>query len=73
MSSLRCPFISSHFFGMKEAENLAFRDQELCVATHLFAEEINTESDLVGQNSTHDRQDAWQPMSERCEIKFRVM
>ena len=43
-------FISSHFFGKKEAENLALRDQELCVAAHLFAEEINTESDLVGEN-----------------------
>ena len=45
-----CPFISSHFFGKKDAENLALRDQELCVAAHLFAEEINTESDLVGEN-----------------------
>ena len=26
------------------------RDQELCVAAHLFAEEVNTESDLVGEN-----------------------
>ena len=43
-------FISSHFFGKKEAENLALRDQELCVAAHLFAEEINTESDLVEEN-----------------------
>ena len=43
-------FILSHFFGKKEAENLALRDQELCVAAHLFAEEINTESDLVGEN-----------------------
>ena len=43
-------FISSHFFGKKDAENLALRDQELCVAAHLFAEEINTESDLVGEN-----------------------
>ena len=43
-------FISSHFLGKKEAENLALRDQELCVAAHLFAEEINTESDLVGEN-----------------------
>ena len=25
-------------------------DQELCVAAHLFAEEVNTESDLVGEN-----------------------
>ena len=40
-------FITSHFFGKKDAENLAFRDQELCVAAHLFAEEKNTESDLV--------------------------
>ena len=31
-------FISSHFFGKKEAENLALRDQELCVAAHLFAQ-----------------------------------
>ena len=43
-------FISSHFFGKKDAENLALRDQGLCVAAHLFAEEINTESDLVGEN-----------------------
>ena len=43
-------FITSHFFGKKDAENLAFRDQELCVAAHLFAEEKNTESDLVGEN-----------------------
>ena len=26
------------------------RDQELCLAAHLFAEEVNTESDLVGKN-----------------------
>ena len=26
------------------------RDQELFVAAHLFAEEVNTESDLVGKN-----------------------
>ena len=26
------------------------RDQELCVAAHSFAEEVNTESDLVGEN-----------------------
>ena len=26
------------------------RDQELCLAAHLFAEEVNTESDLVGEN-----------------------
>ena len=26
------------------------RDQGLCVAAHLFAEEVNTESDLVGEN-----------------------
>ena len=38
-------FISSHFFGKKEAENLALRDQELCVAAHLFAEKVNTASD----------------------------
>ena len=43
-------FISSHFFGMKDAENLALRDQGLFVAVHLFADEINTESDLVGEN-----------------------
>ena len=43
-------FISSHFFGKKEDENLALRDQELWVAAHLFAEEINTESGLVGEN-----------------------
>ena len=43
-------FISSHFFGKKDAEYFALRDQELCVAAHLFAEEINTESDLVGEN-----------------------
>ena len=43
-------FISSHFFGKKDAENFALRDQGLCVAAHLFAEEINTESDLVGEN-----------------------
>ena len=30
-------FISSHFLGKKEGENLALRDQELCVAAHLFA------------------------------------
>ena len=38
------------FFGKKDAENLALRDEELCVAAHLFAEEINKESDLVGEN-----------------------
>ena len=43
-------FISSHFFGKNGAENLALRDQGLCVAARLFAEEINTESDLVGEN-----------------------
>ena len=43
-------FISSHFLGKKDAEYFALRDQELCVAAHLFAEEINTESDLVGEN-----------------------
>ena len=43
-------FISSHFFGKKDAENLALRDQGLCVAAHLFGEAINTESDLVGEN-----------------------
>ena len=26
------------------------RDQELCVAAHLFAEEVNAQSDLVGEN-----------------------
>ena len=26
------------------------RDQELCLAAHLFAEKVNTESDLVGEN-----------------------
>ena len=50
MSSQRCLFISSHVFGKKDAKNLALHDQELCVAAHLFAEEINTESDLVGEN-----------------------
>ena len=50
--SLTCPyiFISSHFFGKKDAENFALRDQELCVAAHLFAEEVNTESDLLREN-----------------------
>ena len=48
--NLRTTFISSHFFGKNDAENLALRDQGLCVAAHLFAEEINTESDLVGEN-----------------------
>ena len=43
-------FYIKPFFGKKETENLALRDQELCVAAHLFAEEINTESDLVGEN-----------------------
>ena len=45
-------FISSHFFGKKVAENFALRmrDQELFVAAHLFAEEVDTESDLVGEN-----------------------
>ena len=43
-------FISRHFFGKKDAENFALRDQELCVAAHLFAEEVNTESDLVEEN-----------------------
>ena len=43
-------FISSHLFGKKDAENFALRHQGLCVAAHLFAEEINTESDLVGEN-----------------------
>ena len=37
-------------FGKKDAKNLALRDQELCVAAHLFAKEINKESDLVGEN-----------------------
>ena len=32
------------------AENLALSDQGLCVAARLFAEEINTGSDLVGEN-----------------------
>ena len=32
-------FISSHFFGKNGAENLALRDQGLCVAARLFAEE----------------------------------
>ena len=36
--------------GKKDAENFALRDQELRVALHLFSEEINTESDLVGEN-----------------------
>ena len=26
------------------------RDQEFCVTAHLFAEEVNTQSDLVGEN-----------------------
>ena len=42
-------FISSHFFGKKDA------DQGLCVAAHLFAEEINTESDVVGENLATNR------------------
>ena len=50
MPKLKNPFISSHFFGKKNAENFALRDQELCVAAHLFAEEVNTQSDLVGEN-----------------------
>ena len=50
MSKLRNPFISSHFFGKKDSENFALRDQEICMAAHLFAEEVNTESDLVGEN-----------------------
>ena len=46
--NLRTTFISSHFFGKNDAENLALRDQGLCVAAaHLFAEEINTESDWL--------------------------
>ena len=47
---MQLSFISSHFFSKKEAENGALRDQELCVAAHLFAEEINTEPDLVGES-----------------------
>ena len=49
-TSIKVSFISSHFFGKNGAENLALRDQGLCVAARLFAEEINTESDLVGEN-----------------------
>ena len=52
-SQISCPlktFISSHFFGKNGAENIAMRDQGPCVAARLFAEEINTESDLVGEN-----------------------
>ena len=50
MPKLKNPFISSHFFGKENAENFALRDQEICVAAHLFAEEVNAESDLVGEN-----------------------
>ena len=52
-SQISCPlktFISSHFFGKNGAENLAMRDQGPCVAARLFAEEINTKSDLVAEN-----------------------
>ena len=49
-SAIYIYFISSHFFGKKDAENLALRDQGLRVAAQLFADEINTESDLVGEN-----------------------
>ena len=52
-------FISSHFFGKKDAENLALRDQGLCVAAHLLAKEINTESDLVGQNLATKRDELY--------------
>ena len=27
----------------------------------------------LAKSSTYDRQDAWQPMSDPCEIKFLVM
>ena len=52
-------FISSHFFGKKDAKNPALRDQGFCVAALLFAEEINTESDLVGENLVTKRDELY--------------
>ena len=56
-------------FGKKDAENLALRDQGLCAAAHVFAEEINTESDLVVENMATKRDELYFQDRRKRRIK----